>query len=284
MKEQKHSTNNAQGQDAAADRVTFLWVTLFMSAALIVTILSSATELERAHSTFSMGKLILYETTGFGALLGLYPLIAHLTTIATPGQHRWRWTVPVHIGGTVFIAAIHIGLFLAARKLLVPLFYGEPYIFTDNLPRELLYEYRKSALGYGAFLTAITFGRELTQHRRELAAANEHARATQRLTLKCGGHIVFINAGDFLWAKAAGNYVEIYTATDMVLARSTLTAIEDQIRDAGTPVRRVHRSYIINQDHIREIQPTGEGDVKINLTNGASVPGSRRYRDALLME
>lgn len=281
MREQKYPAADPRQQDAHADWITFLWLALFMGGAMTVTILSSATELERADSTFPIGKLVFYEITGFGALLCLYPLITQLTTIATPGQHAWRWTIPVHIGGTILVAVLHITLFLMARKIMSPLLFAETYIFTDNWPRELLYEYRKSAFGYGAFLAAITFGRELTQQRREIQAAREDARTTQRLTLKCGGRTIFLNADDFLWAKAASNYVEIYTATDMILARSTLIAIERQISDADLPVARVHRSYLINKNHIRKIEPTGEGDIKIEMDNGAVVPGSRRYRDQL---
>ncbi len=50
---------------------------------------------------------------------------------------------------------------------------------------------------------------------------------------------------------------------------------------AGANAVRVHRSWIVNADHISRIEPTGEGDIKIEMKDGAIVPGSRRYRGNL---
>jgi len=44
---------------------------------------------------------------------------------------------------------------------------------------------------------------------------------------------------------------------------------------------RVHRSYIVNIDSIREIQPWDSGDYRILLKDGSFVNFSRRYRSRL---
>ena len=115
----------------------------------------------------------------------------------------------------------------------------------------------------------------------EAEVARAEARQTHRLTLKCGGRTLRIAADEFRAAQAAGNYVEIRLAGGEHLARSTLTELERQLSEAGIDAVRVHRSWLVNRDAIREIAPTGEGDVAITLDTGAKVPGSRRYRDRL---
>ncbi|MEZ5893657.1 MAG: LytTR family DNA-binding domain-containing protein [Parvularculaceae bacterium] len=132
-----------------------------------------------------------------------------------------------------------------------------------------------------AVVFAITLGRDIEQQRRELAASREDARKSLRLTLKCGGRSIFVDASEVVSVKSAANYVEVDAGGAPYLARATLAAIERQLADAGVSAIRVHRSWVVNADRIRKIDPTGEGDVKIEMTNGAVVPGSRRYRDRL---
>ncbi len=272
---------DARRSDARADRTTFLWTAAFIFAGMTVTILSAATELQRANSAFPVGKVVLYEITGFLSFLAMFPLIAWLVTRSTPGQHSWRQVIPVHLAASLGVVILHVSLFVLLRKALVPVFFGEPYFFTDNLARDFIYEYRKSVLAYGIVLFAITFGRELEQKRRELAAAREDAKKSHRLTLKCGGRSIFVDASDVIWAKSASNYVEVKTPGAEHLARATLASIERQLGDAGANAVRVHRSWIVNADYISRIEPTGEGDLKIEMKDGATVPGSRRYRGNL---
>lgn len=76
-----------------------------------------------------------------------------------------------------------------------------------------------------------------------------------------------------------GDYVEVGTAAKTHLVRMTLAQLEASLAAAGAPHIRVHRSYIVNPDEVREIAPTGEGGVVIALNSGAEIPGSRRYRE-----
>ena len=47
---------------------------------------------------------------------------------------------------------------------------------------------------------------------------------------------------------------------------------------------RVHRSYIVNLDCVGEIEPLDTGDARIAMRDGAVIPCSRTYRDALRPE
>ena len=53
------------------------------------------------------------------------------------------------------------------------------------------------------------------------------------------------------------------------------------LRCASAPRVRVHRSYIVNLDRIAQIEPLDTGDARIVMDDGATIPCSRRYRDAL---
>lgn len=269
------------GDDARADRTTFFWVAGFFTAFLVVDILSRITEQSRTSNDLAVAQNALYESSSILVILALYPLIRMAVTYAAPGQHHWRRIIAVHAGFCLVFSIIHIAGMVAIRKAVFPFAFGGPYIFTDNLLREFIYEFRKDAVTYALIAFFITFGRQLEQQRRELAAAREDARKSQKLTLKCGGRSIFIDAASVVWAKSASNYVEVKASGETHLARSTLGAIENQLADAGASAVRVHRSWVVNRDHIKKIDPTGEGDVRIAMSDGTIAPGSRRYRDKL---
>ncbi|MCA9735827.1 LytTR family transcriptional regulator, partial [candidate division KSB1 bacterium] len=44
---------------------------------------------------------------------------------------------------------------------------------------------------------------------------------------------------------------------------------------------RIHRSYFVNLDAIREMQPWSHGDYILILKNGEKLTVSRRYRERL---
>ncbi len=284
MTEAPASPETPQRADARADRLTFIWVAGFFIAFLVVDILSSMTEMARHQLDAEPAKVAIYEISSVFVILVLYWAIARAVTLATPGQHGWRYVLAVHAAAIVVFSAVHIGAMVALRKLAFMIAYGYPYIFTDNPVREFTYEFRKDALTYVLIAFFITYGRQLAQQRREIAAAREDAKKTHRLTLKCGGRSVLVDADKVIWVKSASNYVELNAGAETHLARTTLSAIEDQLAGAGVRAVRVHRSWVINADEIEKIEPTGEGDVKIELKDGTIVPGSRRYRDRLFSQ
>jgi len=277
----KIKNSTPRWDDVDADRLSFLWFAGFMTAFLAVDILSKLTEYRRDGVGSEPLYFAIYETTSVVVLLALFPAIAWLTSRATPGQHQWSFVFGAHGAASILFSLIHVGLMVALRKLAFALFLPVSYNFSDYLPRDLIYEYRKDVLTYALFVFFITFGRQLAQQRREIAAAREDAKKSHRLTLKCGGRSIWITASDVRWVKSASNYVEVAANGKTHLGRATLTAIENQLNDAGVSALRVHRSYIVNADHIQQINPTGEGDVKIEMSDGAVIPGSRRYRDRL---
>lgn len=94
------------------------------------------------------------------------------------------------------------------------------------------------------------------------------------------GKLVVIRAAEIRYLESAGNYVRLHTASASPLLRGTLAGVEGRL-DAQRFVR-VHRSFIVNVAAIAELRPTPSGDYEVILRDGAKVPMSRTFRDAVL--
>ncbi len=83
-----------------------------------------------------------------------------------------------------------------------------------------------------------------------------------------------LNFDDIHYIEGQHEYVSFYTKDKRVTALYSLKALEDQLpRDKFI---RVHKSYIVNIDHISEIE-------QVSLTvAGHKVPIGGSYRDSLL--
>ncbi len=195
---------------------------------------------------------------------------------------RWLNSLPAHLGGYLVYLTLHITGMVLIREGVWAFAYGGDYEFFHDAPwREIVYEARKDLGTYAGYQVIIAVSLALQYRRLEVEAARAEAKRSHRLTLKCGGRTLRIAAEEFLAAKAAGNYVEVRLATGDHLARLTLADLQKQLVEAGVDAVRVHRSWLVNRERIREICPTGDGDVLLILDSGEKIPGSRRFREHL---
>ena len=97
---------------------------------------------------------------------------------------------------------------------------------------------------------------------------------TPYLMVKADYKLYKINFDDIHYIEGQHEYVSFYTKDKRVTALYSLKALEDQLpRDKFI---RVHKSYIVNIDHISEIE-------QVSLTvAGHKVPIGGSYRDSLL--
>ncbi len=107
-------------------------------------------------------------------------------------------------------------------------------------------------------------------------------RPLRRFLARSGSRIHFVPLDEVEWIEADGNYLRLHGQEGgrFHLVRETLTAAEARL-DPAT-FTRVHRSVIVRLDRVVEIEAMGTGDWRITLRSGATVPLSRRYRDAFL--
>ena len=110
----------------------------------------------------------------------------------------------------------------------------------------------------------------------DLKAGNKYL---ERLVIKAGGRIYFLDTNEIDWIEAEGNYVSVHTAKKSHLLRETIGSLETQL-DPKKFVR-IHRSSIVRIASIRELQPWFHGEYRVNLENGTQLALSRNYRDKL---
>jgi two-component system, LytTR family, response regulator len=98
-----------------------------------------------------------------------------------------------------------------------------------------------------------------------------------RLVFKSRGRILFLPVADIYWIGAEENYVRICTLRDNHLLRETMAHFETRLDPRH--FLRVHRSAIVNLQHVKEIRSgSQEGDSFVLMQDGQKVPLSRSYR------
>ena len=110
----------------------------------------------------------------------------------------------------------------------------------------------------------------------EIKAGNKYL---ERLVIKGGGRIYFLETADIDWIEAEGNYVSVHSAKKSHLLRETISSLESQL-DPKKFVR-IHRSSIVRLDHIQELQPWFHGEYRIILHDGTQLTLSRNYKEKL---
>lgn len=108
------------------------------------------------------------------------------------------------------------------------------------------------------------------------AATPEYA---ERIVVKSSGDLHFIKASDVLWIEAQGDFVKVQTVAQTQLVRETLQSMEQKL-DANRFIR-IHRSFVINVEHIKRVAPALYGDHTVYMSDGSKLRLSRNYRGKL---
>ena len=101
----------------------------------------------------------------------------------------------------------------------------------------------------------------------------------ERLVIKSGGRIYFLDTNEIDWIEAEGNYVSVHSAKKSHLLRETISNLEGQL-DPKKFVR-IHRSSIVRLDFIQEMQPWFHGEYRVILQDGTQLTLSRNHREKL---
>jgi two-component system LytT family response regulator len=101
-------------------------------------------------------------------------------------------------------------------------------------------------------------------------------RYLERLVVKTGGRVFFLDVDDIQCIEAEGNYVRVHDKAKHYLLRETISGLEEQLNPKE--FLRIHRSAIVKIDKIKELQPWFHGEYRIILENGKQLTLSRNYR------
>lgn len=256
------------------------WFFVLFVALVVVAVNASSDflEMRRAGLDFHWWEPLLWEITSAIVIVAMAPLIGWAVRRWPPTRDNLIRPGLIHFGLTVPFAILHvIGIFAMRESIywLADAHYG---FFDEGVGAVFFYEWRKDVLTY-AIIAATYWIFQYIADRRQASVARP---TDDRIEIRDGATAVFLAPADILLVEAAGNYVEFHTSARTHLARATLAAWEARLTARGFV--RVHRSRLVNRASIAAIKPTPSGDVEITLSDGRTIAGSRRYRDALESE
>jgi two-component system LytT family response regulator len=128
----------------------------------------------------------------------------------------------------------------------------------------------------GAKAAAPGIDRKILDLLEELRAEKRYV---ERLVVKDGGRVFFLETEEIDWVEAEGNYINVHTSKKSHLLRDTISGLEAQL-DPRKFVR-IHRSAIVNIGRIKELQPWTHGEYHVILRDGTQLTLSRNYRENL---
>jgi two-component system LytT family response regulator len=105
------------------------------------------------------------------------------------------------------------------------------------------------------------------------------AEMIDRLAIKSGGRVTFLDVREIDWIEAAGVYVNLHAGGRTYLYRASMVSLHNRL-DPRLFIR-LHRSVTVNANRIRELEVRTHGDHTVILKDGKKLPLSRTYRTQL---
>lgn len=111
---------------------------------------------------------------------------------------------------------------------------------------------------------------------------NTHPTLQQKkISIKQGNKVLFIDVNTIKYITASGYYIEIFTADDKkFLLRESLTNIINRLNN--TTFTRIHRSTVINIEHIAELIHSNFGEIDIKTKDNKLFRVSKSYKKDFL--
>jgi DNA-binding LytR/AlgR family response regulator len=94
-----------------------------------------------------------------------------------------------------------------------------------------------------------------------------------------GSDLYLLDPAEIVAFQAEGELVHIITTTQRYLSDHSLKALEDKLE--AKRFRRIHRSTIINTDHIRKISPLSSKRWMLKMSNNFEAVVSKRLASAI---
>jgi two-component system LytT family response regulator len=100
-----------------------------------------------------------------------------------------------------------------------------------------------------------------------------------RLFVRSGTALIPVPVSEIRWFTAAGDYVEAHTGAAHHLVHVSLARIEARL----DPRRfcRIHRTHVVNLDHVRAFRRAPNGRMVAEMKDGARLPVSRSHATEL---
>ncbi|MGH9384508.1 MAG: LytR/AlgR family response regulator transcription factor [Vicinamibacterales bacterium] len=105
------------------------------------------------------------------------------------------------------------------------------------------------------------------------------AQSGERLLIKRGGRVSFVEIDQIDWVEADGNHVHIHVGAESYVLRETMASLLGRIGESR--FFRIHRSRIVNLGQIKELRIASGADYEVVMRGGQRLRLSRLYREAL---
>lgn len=173
------------------------------------------------------------------------------------------------ITGFVF-SAIHIFLFTSIFILGSNIIYSVPHKFSTILKNAISNQSQITIIIYLFIPFVIEYFNKKRQEKKDTLSQ-------KHITVKNGTRRIKVELSSIIYIKTDKPYTTIFFNNQKLLHDKSLKQFE-KILDSKTFIR-VHRSQLINKNHIVELKSRKNGDYDGVLTNGEFVRFSRHYRN-----
>jgi two-component system LytT family response regulator len=107
----------------------------------------------------------------------------------------------------------------------------------------------------------------------------ERSDRLERIPVRSAAGVRFLAVDSIDWIEGDGNYVRLHAGPAEHRVRGTLKSFAERL--SGRGFVRIHQSYVVNLDRVRELQPWSHGEFVVVLANGKKLVSSRTYSGAL---
>jgi len=265
------------GMDGAQRRLALVLAggfALILLAVMLANAESTMSDLAVAHIEETKAHVWIWEATSVVSWLVLAPAIWWLVAHLRPPRYSWLVVALLVVAASMPLSLAHVALMVGLRKLYYALEGGQ-YLFFNRVSNRLLYEYRKDFASFLQFAGLAAVAQWLLAR----AAVPAQGHAPRRVLIVPVGAVTHqVPADEIDHVSAAGNYVELAWNGRSLLHRATLASVADEL---GPGFVQIHRSRLVRRDAVRRIETDKSGDFTVTLASGASLRGSRRYRDSV---
>ncbi len=95
----------------------------------------------------------------------------------------------------------------------------------------------------------------------------------KRFTFQNASTLVNLAQNEILYFEGQANYLAIHTTGDQYRMRSTMSAVEEELKNSG--FLRIHKGFLVNLEHIRILKTE-----ELELDNGEVLPIGKSYSES----
>lgn len=104
-------------------------------------------------------------------------------------------------------------------------------------------------------------------------------RYPEHIAIKESGEITRVAINSIEWIDAAGDYMCIHAGSETHILRRTMKELEEELNPQR--FQRIHRSAIVNMEHVEKLCSRQNGEYHLILRNGKELKVSRSYKDRI---